>query len=208
MPTPSDTLHAIKGAAEVNSAAFASIKAEIPGWLTAIEAWTPTITKGLLRDELARLQAAYAEAQKQAARVIALTAQGIAQLGTGGDPSILPPSVPWSTGELQIAFGVHLRPPAAAELGRYLVVENVTWDALLSRAKADAAPTAQADVVFSVAGTPIVRFRWAPGSLVAVVTVLVAASVPGDVIIVSAPAIQDLTFAGIAGTLVGRRLGT
>lgn len=205
MPTPSETLHAIRGAADVNAAALASIDGEIPAWLTEVEAWLPTTTKGLLRDQLLRVSAAYREAQAAALRLSSIATSGINMLGTGGDPDILPPTVPWSTGELQIAFGISGRPPAAKELGRYRVVENVQWDALISGAESDFAVTAQSDVTFSSAGVPIVRFRWEPGAREAVVTVLVAESAPGDVIIVNAPAIQDATFGGIAGTLVGRR---
>lgn len=207
MPTPSETLHAIRGAAEVNAAALSSIQVAIPGYLADVEAWNPTTNKGLIRDQLARVEAAYGKAGAEAARLTLLATQAIDQLGTGGDPDELPPSVPWSTGELQVAFGVSTKPSAGKELGRYRVVENITWDATISGAEADVPAAAQADVTFWSAGVPIVRFRWAAGAIEAVVTVLVAESAPGDVIIVTAPDPQDALLAGIAGTLVGRRLG-
>lgn len=207
MPTPSETLHAIRGAAEVNSAALSSIQAAIPGYLADVETWNQTTNKGLIRDQLARVEVAYGKAGAEAARLALLATQAIDQLGTGGDPDELPPSVPWSTGELQIAFGISGKPSAGKELGRYRVVENITWDATISGAEADVPASAQADVTFWSDDVPIVRFRWAAGALEAVVTVLVAESVPGDVIIVTAADPQDALLAGIAGTLVGRRLG-
>jgi hypothetical protein len=208
MPTPSETLHAIRGAAEVNAAALSSIEAEIPAFLAAVEAWNPTTNKGLIRDQLARVEASYGRAQAEAARLTLMATQAIDQIGTGGDPDDLPPSVPWSTGELQIAFGVSGRPSAGRELGRYRVVENITWDATISGAEADVPATAQADVTFWIGGVAIARFRWAAGALEATVTVLVPEAVPGDVIIVTAADPQDATLSGLAGTLVGRRLGT
>jgi hypothetical protein len=208
MPTPSDTLHAIRGAAEVNSAALSSIRDEIPGWSTLVDAWNPTTTKGILRDQLARAMAAYERARLEAEKLRLITTQAIDLLGTGGDPDALPPSVPWSTGELQIAFGVAGMPSPNKELGRYLVVENVDWDATLSRGEAEVAPTAQADVTFWTAAQPIARFRWEAGATMATVTILQAESVPGDVIVATAPLVQDVTFARFAGTLVGRRRGT
>lgn len=208
MPTPSETLSAIRGAAELNAAALSSISAEIQPWLAEVEAWRASTNKGLLRDQLNRLLVAYGDAEKQAERLVALATQAIDQLGTGGDPDTMPPSVPWSTGGLQVAFGVATRPSAGKELGRYQVVENITWDALLSAGEAEVAATNQSDVLFSVMGVPIVRFRWEIGALEAVVTVLAPESVRGDVIVVTAPVVQDATLSGIAGTLVGRRLGT
>jgi hypothetical protein len=208
MPTPSETLSAIRGAAELNAAALSSISAQIPPWLAEVETWRASANKGMLRDQLDRVLVAYSAAEKQAERLVALATQALDQLGTGGDPDTMPPSVPWSTGELQVAFGVATRPSAGKELGRYLVVENITWDDLLSAAEAEVAATNQSDVLFSVMGVPIIRFRWEPGELNAVVTVLAAESVPGDVIVVTAPAVQDPTLSGIAGTAVGRRLGT
>lgn len=205
MPLPAETLAAIRGAAEVNAAALASISAEIPAWMAQVEAWNPMLSKGLLRDQLARVLAAYERARDQALLLDHLAQQAQDMIGSGGDPSTLPPSVPWSTGELQIAFGTSGRPQAAQELGRYLVVETVTWDETLSRAEAEVAATAQSDVTFSVDGTPIAVFRWVPGALEAAVTILQAQSVPGDVIVATAPAVRDATLAKLAGTLVGRR---
>jgi hypothetical protein len=208
MPTPSETLHAIRGAAEVNGSALASIKSEIPAFLALVEAWLPTTTKGLVRDQLARLEASYGKAGIEAARLVQMTTQAIDQLGTGGDPDDMPPSVPWSTGELQIAFGVSAKPSAGKELGRYRVVENITWDALISGAESDIPATGEAMVTFWTDGVPIATFTWEAGDLEATVDVLVPDSVPGDVIIVTAPDPQDATLSGIAGTLVGRRRGT
>jgi hypothetical protein len=207
MPTPSQTLHAIRGAANVNAAALETVGSQIPAWRAEVEAWLATPNKGLIRDQLGRVQAAYLEAERQAERLALMATQAIDTLGTGGDPDELPPSVPWSTGELQIAFGVGGRPLAGQELGRYLVVEAIAWDGLVSDAVADVAATAQSDITFSVAGVPIARFRWAAGTIDAGATILVPESQPGDVIVVTAPAVRDATLAGIAGTLVGHRIG-
>lgn len=207
MPTPSETLHAIRGAADVNGAALSSVKAEIVAFSADVETWNPTTNKGFIRDQLARVENALARAQDEEARLSQMATQAIDQIGTGGDPDILPPSVPWSTGELQIAFGVHAKPAAGMELGRYLAVEDVTWDATISAAKAPFPATNQADVIFWVGAVPIARFRWEPGALEATVTILVPETVSGDVIVLTAPDPQDPTLSGLAGTLVGRRLG-
>jgi hypothetical protein len=208
MPTPSETLHAIRGAANANSAALASVRAELPAWLAEVETWSATSNKGSLRDQLQRVNAAYEEARKQALRLAMLATHAIDQIGTGGDPDALPPAAPWSTGELQVAFGVQGRPTAGLELGRYLVVESIVWDPINTAAIAEAAATAQSDVLFSVLnGGPLAQFRFLPGELEATVTILGATSAPGDVLIATAPAVRDATLAGIAGTLVGQRIG-
>lgn len=97
MPTPTETLQAIRAEATVNAAALASVRTQLAGRVTAIEAWLPTTMKGIARDAAVRALANYDAAIVAVQRLRTTAHQALGSLGTGGDP--VPPAITWSTGD-------------------------------------------------------------------------------------------------------------
>lgn len=114
-------------------------------------------------------------------------------------------AVPLASPALQVAFGIKGMPPGGRELGRYRVTETIDWDAALSAATSGAAAAAQADLLVTRGVDLVARYRWNAATSEANVSIIMPTSSPGDVLVFTAPAVQDTTLASIAGALVGNR---
>lgn len=109
---------------------------------------------------------------------------------------------------LQLSFGSKSKPSAGAEFGRYLATEALDLQETLSAAVAEVAATAQSDVLVTRGAETAARFRWNAAASAAQVLILIPAIDPGDLLIFTAPEVQDATLSGITGTLTGlRRIG-
>lgn len=96
MPTVTETLQAVRASANVNAAALASVRAEAAAALVSIETWQNSPSKGLVRDQVARLLAAYDDAQRQALRLAGLSSNALNTSATL-TPDPVPAPVSWST---------------------------------------------------------------------------------------------------------------
>jgi hypothetical protein len=95
MPTVTEDLQTIRGAATVNVAALTSVRTQVTAHLALANAWPNSPNKGRVRDQLGRLAAAFDQTKIEAQRVI--TACNAA-IGTGGtDPT--PATITWSTAD-------------------------------------------------------------------------------------------------------------
>jgi len=101
---------------------------------------------------------------------------------------------------LQLTFGSIGKPAAGVEFGRYLVGETLDVSAALSLAVAEVAATAQSDVLIRRGVEVVARFRWSSGAVQAALTVFVPTVDRGDLLIFTAPEVQDATLSGISGT--------
>lgn len=98
MPTPVETLQAIRSAAQTNSAALASVDAQVAAHITDVTAFAVSPTRGAMLDQLRRLRAEYQEAQAAADRADALATQFLGSLGPDPGPGPDPGAIIWSTG--------------------------------------------------------------------------------------------------------------
>lgn len=99
MPTPTETLQAVRDAADVNVAALDSVKAEAGVFALEVETWPNAPSKGYMRDQLHRLQACYDRAKDCALSTSDMATRVIALLGADPGPGPGPGPIHWSTGD-------------------------------------------------------------------------------------------------------------
>ncbi|MES2903281.1 MAG: hypothetical protein V4696_03770 [Pseudomonadota bacterium] len=107
---------------------------------------------------------------------------------------------------LQMAFeasGVFI--PAGEEIGRYLTVEDIELDALLSGAVSATPATDERDFTIHRGVDLVARFRFPAGQSQAQVLILMPTVPMNNLLIFRTPSSSDATLSGVTGTLGARR---
>lgn len=102
----------------------------------------------------------------------------------------------WSTGDSIPGGGI---------FGRYLTVEQLELDALLSAAVAAVPPTNEAEITVTRDSDLVARFTFPAGQAQAQVEIFMPTVPDRNLLIFRAPLTQDATLAGVTGTLGARR---
>jgi len=98
MPTPTETLQAIRDAANVNAAALASVQDQVQDQQAAVRLWANSPSRGAMLDQLGRVEAQYRQAEQAALDTASMATRLITMFGQ--DPGNGPGPAPttWSTG--------------------------------------------------------------------------------------------------------------
>lgn len=99
MPTPTETLQAVRSAADVNAEALESVQAQVAVQLLEVEGWPASPSKGYMRDQLRRLKACYHRSRECAVTTSEIATRVLALLGSDPGPGPAPPPNTWSTGD-------------------------------------------------------------------------------------------------------------
>jgi hypothetical protein len=108
---------------------------------------------------------------------------------------------------LQMAFrstGSHL--PANDEFGRYLTVEDLELDALLSGAISSTPADEDAIITVSRGVDLVARFTFPAGQSQAIPEIIIPTVPKDNLLIFRSPVTQDATLSGVTGTLGARRI--
>lgn len=99
MPTPVETLQAIRAAADVNADALASVADQLDLQLIDVETWPNSPSKGFMRDQLRRLKACFDRSRVCAEAAASMATRVMALIGVDPGPGPDPAPNTWSTGD-------------------------------------------------------------------------------------------------------------
>lgn len=96
--------------------------------------------------------------------------------------------------------------PAGGIFGKYLTVEDLELDALLSGAVSDTPAAADAEITVTRGVDLVARFTVPAGQSQFTPEIIMPAVPKGNLLIIRAPLVQDATLSGVTGTLGARRI--